>query len=432
MRTTAFTLCVFLSMIASPQPASSQPRNSAPMQPESRPKTQPAQNQSAVQAQAVIADLRRAIIQARPVNQGPKIKNPRAANARNAMLGTLGKQKQAAVDERSQFIKAPKTRIQTSQNITVIPLPHTKTPAGGGNEKSNLPPPGPTPQNAKIDPGLCTHAQINTVNRQSSGVVFTPDPQYNLYTISGCGFGDQQGDVHIYGHFKSQNIKMNVEFWSNASIVAAVDPNVSGELDQDGVTLVVKPAGGAQTQMGGNRFYAARETVQLPALAPGDFAPNLASAALSSRVNGVGGVVHGVSQCGMPPDFSSPANAGGNWMAHVVRTGDQARPSSVCEDADLFTFNDLTPGFTTDSFQFAWTELTQSQCNAKGTALGGNPGRLSYTGQWDGQWSGDNIKILYRVQECDPTSVAAVSRIYSSVYWLNVWVTGPRGVNPRK
>lgn len=113
---------------------------------------------------------------------------------------------------------------------------------------------------------------------------------------------------------------------------------------------------------------------------------------------------------------------------HVVRTGTHGLPRGLCAQSttDTYVFDDLTPGFTTDSFQYSYTEMTQAQCNGRGIGQG----TLSYAGNWDGQWNGDNIVMKYREQECGPGAMAHPNVVDASVYWLNVWVIGPPGSEP--
>jgi len=201
-----------------------------------------------------------------------------------------------------------------------------------------------------------------------------------------------------------------VEFWSDSMIMAAVDSNVSGEIDQDGVTLVVKPVGAPQMQLGGFRFYAARETVLLPSMSQKGFQR---------------------SDCQMDSvDYSSPATDGGT--VHMVRTGTHGLPTGRCiNGSDFYSFHDLSPGFFTDSFQYSYAQMTQSECNAKGFGRG----TIANAGVWEGQWADDKEIIMgFRVQECatpNPFLGQAPIRLDVSNYWLSVWVTGPRGVSPR-
>ncbi|HEY6249489.1 MAG TPA: hypothetical protein VI685_05985, partial [Candidatus Angelobacter sp.] len=158
--------------------------------------------------------------------------------------------------------------------------PDPKGPPGAQSSQriasqSRIPPaaaahPGPT---THVSPVVNSHASafavchgptISTVNGRASDAWFTPDPQYNHYTIQGCGFGDIQGSLHLYGPFATPTVNMMVEYWTDTSILVALDPNLSGEPDHIGnVTLVVAPANGPQVQAKGFNFYAARAEVQL-------------------------------------------------------------------------------------------------------------------------------------------------------------------------
>src|SRR5260370_38769763 len=111
---------------------------------------------------------------------------------------------------------------------------------------------------------VCQRPTVDTVNGRVKGAWFTPDPQYNHYTIQGCGFGDPQGKAYLLVPFAMPTVNLSVEYWSDTSIIAAMDPSLMGELDHLGnVTLVVAPANAKQVQTTGHNFYAARQEVQL-------------------------------------------------------------------------------------------------------------------------------------------------------------------------
>src|SRR5262249_61842724 len=90
------------------------------------------------------------------------------------------------------------------------------TPATKSSNTIPQPPSGAaSPQYSQLNPAACAQPEIYTVNGRNQGIVFTPDVQYHQYAIKGCKFGEQQGEVHLYGQFKSPLIKMLVEFWSD-------------------------------------------------------------------------------------------------------------------------------------------------------------------------------------------------------------------------
>src|SRR5262249_54793913 len=120
----------------------------------------------------------------------------------------------------------------------------------------------------------CPQPKIQTISGFPMAI-FSPGELFNPYTIKGCGFGWQMGHVYMTGAFNAGKIELKVEMtggtqksparaaWSDTTIVVTVDPNLSGELDHNNVTLVVEPVSGPPIQKSGNDFLAARETVAL-------------------------------------------------------------------------------------------------------------------------------------------------------------------------
>lgn len=189
------------------------------------------------------------------------------------VLSQLQQQKQSA--------EAARTRITTA----------SPRPAGGQTSKSMG---SPTGTNAGIaspsvtsKPGgndisqaslvvgntfICEKAApgalLFSINGQKkgTGVVFTTDPDSNLFTFEGCNFGDTQGSIHLYGGFAHGNIPFEISYWSDKSIVARVQPDLAGELDRDNVNLVLISGNGHQTQFTGYKFYAARQIYPLASI----------------------------------------------------------------------------------------------------------------------------------------------------------------------
>ena len=148
--------------------------------------------------------------------------------------------------------------------------------ATGGARTNNL---GALSPNAT---GIClaNMTAIRAVNQKTTGVIFTPNPTYNLYTITGCGFGTVAGKLYLQGAmgvFPAHSGKLNfkVRTWSDRAIVAELDPSISGELDQSSVNLVVETSTGGHAQAPGFSFYAVRgRPVPLTHIAPSDFCWN--------------------------------------------------------------------------------------------------------------------------------------------------------------
>ena len=247
---------------------------------------------------------------------------------------------------------------------------------------------------------------ILTVNGQAKGTVFSPDPQFNLYTITGCMFGDVQGQSYIYGAFAAGQVALQIEFWSDTHIVAKVNPQVTGELDQANVTLVVVPSGASQVQKPGFKFYAMRETTLLTKIPAGavSFAPLTDTGGRS-----------------VPSAIASPGDGTygfGGMSASVVRFAHFVFPGGQ----DLFDFGKLRPGFTTENMQLqTWTL----------PSTGGDSYQVQ--GAWNAEWVGDNIRVSFQMQhyhESAGLSGGGDIDVSESHYGLSVWVSGPKGVSP--
>ena len=398
-----------------------------------------------------------------------KSSNPHAANSAHAsMIAALRTQKQAADSERSAILAsqriAPKGQAAAASTLTpgrTLGNPLATDPAAGTPPVGTpgvtpptgpgaTPPPGtprgaPTslasagaatavmklPSSTLLPPaaaappsrslaglgvaqGPCTRPTIGTVNGVTQGAIFTPDPQYNLYTIKGCMFGDTQGQAHLYGGFAAGQGALQIEFWSDTQIVAKMDPQVTGELDQNNVTLVLVPSGAPQVQKAGFKFYAMRESTLLTKIPQ-------SAVQLAQLTDTVG-----------KPVFIQYATPGiGSSSAGVIREAENVFAGG---HSDFFDFNKLKlkPGFTAESFTLqTWT--LENNCGAK----------YKVNGIWEAYWNDDHtIRVSFPMQYCQweinipfiplPVLSQTVARnSYSlSRYALSVWVNGPRGVSP--
>src|SRR6185437_333707 len=131
-------------------------------------------------------------------------------------------------------------------------------------------------QNARLNAALtntnlCFGARIDTVNgvnsveNASNPVVFTQDPAYNDYIITGCGFGNTEGgQVYLSGAVTGGKIPMTVLQWSPTEIEAVVQWGLTGVPDGWPDLIVVPPGGGTPGKFPNCRFYAQRQSVLLP------------------------------------------------------------------------------------------------------------------------------------------------------------------------
>jgi hypothetical protein len=346
------------------------------------------------------------------IKSAPKKSNPHAASSplHASMTAALRAQKQAAEAERSTILAsqrmAPKGPGTGARPLTPGRTMGNSIPAGPAAGAMRMPGNTITPPalaGLGMAQGPCLRPTIGTVNGQAKGTVFTPDPQFNLYTIKGCMFGDTQGQAYIYGPFAAGQVSLQIEFWSDTQIIAKVNPQVTGELDQSNVTLVVVPSGAPQVQKAGFKFYAVRETMLLAKILPSVFVP----AAVTDTAN------HPVLA-----QYSSP---GSGYFP--------GRSASVVRDAtsvfnggqDFFDFSKMKPGFIAESMVFEYWDMPPEQ-------------RVNFqeNGVSNAEWVGDNIRVSWKMQHfhTSPFLTAPARDDSQSGYALNVWVSGPRGVSP--
>jgi hypothetical protein len=248
-------------------------------------------------------------------------------------LALLKQQKQTADQERARII-ATRGAGQTTKSMGAggaagVGISNASA-SGVETGKNTLQSPSAPVPNVLVC-AKTPDALIFSINGQKKGAVFTTDPDDNLFTFTGCNFGDTQGSIHLYGGFAHGNIPFEISFWNDKGIVARVQPDLAGELDRDNVTLVLVSGNGHQTAFQGYKFYAARQTYKLASV------PNLESK-----------IIYG------PPDPAHCEHADGwtfmscgAWSdpddgltVSVVRWGVKGDKGT-----DQLTINGLKPGF---------------------------------------------------------------------------------------
>ena len=361
------------------------------------------------------------------VKSTPKKANPRTAShpLHVSMMAALRTQKQAADAERSAILssqrKAPMIPKMGGVGTTGSVPTHTmgnSIPAGPATGAMRMPKntvTPPTPAGQGMAQGGCMRPTIVTVNGKNTGTVFTPDPQFNLYTIQGCKFGEAPGQAYIYGPFAAGQVALQIELWTDTQIIAKVNPQVTGELDQSNVTLVVAPSGGPQVQKAGFKFYAVRETTLLTKILPSAFVP----AAVTDTAN--------------HPVLAQYISPGGGYFPGTSASVGRGAENVFNGGQDLFDFSKMKPGFITETYSMGWAVMTNTE-------------NYQENGTWNGEWVGDNIRVSWKMQHfhhglnvMDMTAFvyslgSAGSKdstdVSLSLYYLNVWVTGPKGVSP--
>ncbi len=300
--------------------------------------------------------------------------------------------------------------------------PSTAPPSSGGAPSSGrIAALGVKPSTNKVLACGTGSIMIQSVNGVSTGVtnpkiVFTQDPQYNDYKISGCNFGQSQGQAHLTGPFRAGQVAAQIEFWTDTEIELKVDPTLTGEPDQNNVSLVIVPAGGAQAQLQNCKFYAMRQEVTLTHLPQ-------SAVTLASIVDDAGAAVTNVK-------YSSPYTGGmdlsqkveGTFAAGVDRFNEtRFNP----QGADVWDLSGLSPGFVPSQFSLGhWDTF----CADPGMNL--NQEETVYTdGHWGAQWdAGSPNHIVVNLAEWHCHTAGGDTS--NSSYALEIQVTGPIGVNP--
>lgn len=305
------------------------------------------------------------------------------------------------------------------------------------------------------DQHICLTPQIFSVNGATSAqnaanpVVFTQDPAHNDYIITGCGFGNQGGQVYLSGAVTGGRINMVVKpgAWSPNQIEASVQPGLAGVMD-GWPDLVVAPAGTTSVKFPNCRFYAQRKSVLLLGI-PQQYA-HLANVRVGDSTHG-----RGTMYCpGGSADWTNQGpcidyNASGqpldgicldckNWPSQVVtnsvdRDGGQLQFDGGEDDYDL---SYLAPGFSVDYFTAYWYWFGAYTCQV----WQGEPQKLGDSIDFDPPHGPVNwyiktkteIAVQWSPDHCAWRWLKAfrVDDEYNSGYSLQVYVKGPIGVDP--
>jgi hypothetical protein len=318
-------------------------------------------------------------------------------------------------------------------------------------------------QNARLNVALtnsniCLGTQIYTVNgvnsveNASNPVVFTQDPAYNDYIITGCGFSSGEGgQVYLSGAITGGKIHMIVLQWSPTQIEAVVQWGLTGVLDGWPDLIVVPPGGGTPGKFPNCRFYAQRQSVLLPNI-PQQYA-HLANEQVGDGTHGFGtmycagpypglGAGRDLFPCiafnyGYPLDgiTNNPSYRGQTSTAvsnAVDRDGAQVK---FDPGEDVYDFSYLAPGFVIDYFGVRWYTWSQSACDdwRINEMVAGDTVNWSYQGRLDQYFQrGTQIVVDWPVDYCTSYWLGLFKdfEYYNSGYSLEVHVSGPIGVDP--
>ena len=291
---------------------------------------------------------------------------------------------------------------------------------GSGNSKlGNLP--GGASGNVALTCSTNPTMRILNVAGTPAPAVFTPIAAYDLYTVSGCSFGNLGPDAKAY-IYKGGTFRENfqVQEWHDNWLKLSLDSKISGVLDQDNVTLVIQRADGTQASKSGFRFHAVRSLVPLP-LIPSRW---------------VHLVTWSKDQKTFSPEYSSPAIIDGKAAgpsAYVSRyiDGEKFDPSAQPADQqyDSYDLSGLASGWVGKSAQLQTFPLT---C---GTIY--QPIIKTYDqhfGTWRTEWSGNTLRIYLADESCSGFDAAFplvnYQNLTGSYYRVTVVAYGPRCTDP--
>jgi hypothetical protein len=371
--------------------------------------------------------------------QGRKITNPNSALRNSAIIAVLQKQRQSADAEAAAMLSSirPQANPQTqpSQVMAATGSPRMGSPgttqnvvpAGNGGSGSKMASLGMiTPTQFQSIPIICAHDptfRILNVSGQPSPATFTQDSKYNFYTITGCSFGNGGASAKVYVYYQGTfHLDFQIQEWNENGIKLSLDPNLKGVNDHDNLTLIVQRADGKQTSKGGFKFYAARDTLLLSQIPKPYFTLDhfRSDDAITKdwRPNYTSG-----SSASVTPNLP-----GLSAEVHWDLTDNDGNPPA---GDDLYDFSKLQGNFSLDSALLEWRDLSCTDPDFNQFVTSSN--------NWSVDWNGNSgVRVTWQGQQCNnaPGSCGGAFQGdcftggVESNYGLNVWVTGPRGIDP--
>ena len=401
-----------------------------------------------------------------------KITNPRLVQENASIIAVFERQRQAAQQESAAMklgirsvgstvsARAPAT---LQGNATVQNLGPETTQSEHGNLASAI---AHAPAFNSIVL-TCMRDSTPRIIQLSGGEghgIFTPEAKYNLYTITGCSFGQSQSgnSAYIYG-MNGFQANLNIDFWSDNGIAAHLDPWLAGVLDQDNVTLVVAPAGTQPFNKSGYKFYAARG---MPGPDGNDQDVTLAYNSMpnaSVSLFNASPVLAGYDQ--VPPNgtsqfpsFSFQGTPVAGWVFRYAYGYREAYSGVVGADcfindvgyqmtsasdycwpyfsgsptlgSDTWDFSKLVPGFVISTYSLYYEDTDPTQLCGSWDDYRKNSGLLL---NWDFNLTAPTqISVTWPLYWCQDTELPPSGRMNEqkqSIYGLAVWVLGPRCVD---
>ena len=352
-----------------------------------------------------------------PVKIGPRVSNPRAAQLDSAIIAVLQQQKIAAETTKSKIL-ATNTLVRKESPAPLGKTQPSTVQSSGSTLNSHAMLPNQVLVNiCDVQNKTVGVQEVNGFRGTLHGLTFTPDPQFNLYTVTGCNFGaaNNSNKAWIFGSdgFRED---FQIQYWSDTQIILNFDPATSGVLDQNSVSFVVQRADGNNQKIDNLKFYAVRGVPQ-----------QLASVEQESiHLDAVTSGFKSIASFSYTPVLSSmpvPQEALGNTVfVHRFAT------EKYAPGTDYFGFNQLKTGWRTDSFQVSTFDASCPWIVTYKQEFGATTAQF---------YEGDNIQVNWSDISCSgfaPPPCGFVGCYYSNntsqSYALKIWLKGPRCTNP--
>jgi hypothetical protein len=378
-----------------------------------------------------------------PIQTTFPITNPQSSQNDNVIIAVLTKQKTAAQMEASQMPAihpggAPSTMpsgnlnragatqtgmLQKAPTVGTLGPGQTMGSGPNGSSISRLSGNLSATQSAVLVCGQDPTMRILTVSGDSHPATFTQDDRYNFYTITGCSFGNPGPNAKVYIYYKdSFHQQFQIQEWRENLIKLNLDRNLRGVMDQDNLTLVVQRNDGKQATKDGYKFYAARETTLLTFFPQGSFSLDKFTPTNTSDLK----VQYSSPSSTTLAPYVKGYTAGISWQCSDCDYN-QSRPTFshyTPAETDIYDFKGLKPGFL--PYQAAMGQL-DLQCPS---------GDVHREGNFNMKWTQGQLWVSWQGQTCTTQGCGGFGQPDcfiappGSNYALNIWVQGPRGVDP--
>jgi hypothetical protein len=391
----------------------------------------------------VLPGTRHVAVKLSSPKQSRKITNPKAELQDAAIIAVLKKQTQSAAGEAAamklairpagvQVTGGPSQTMKAGSagGVSAMPAPVANGPTGVIGASPGHPSPGvsgvlpPQFQNLAI---TCSHDSSLRVLTASGGpapAIFTPDQKYNFYTLTGCSFGNPGTNSKVYFYYQGTfREDFQIQEWTDNWIKLSLDQNISGVDDQNDVTLVLQRDDGKQWTKSGYKFYAARQTVQLAPIPQVNFSLDHFRSDNAVTENWKSTYTSASSPSVVP-------NLAG--LSAQVHWDITANPDgTLLGGDDVYEFSKLHSTFVLDSASMQWRDVSCSDPKDNQFAASKN--------EWSIDWYGNTgIRVNWQGQVCKNTPGSCggafqpdcFANAPESNYGINVWVSGPRGLDP--